>query len=172
MKKNNNKKKKGFSGLWFLAIVILTYVILIFYNYSKTVEALKTGGEIFLKIVPVLIGIILFMGIINYFLSAKKVIKYLGQESGIKGWIIAAGAGILSHGSIYLWYNLLKDLREKGMSAGLAGVFLYTRAIKLPLLPLMIKYFGLTYVLLISFYIVIASYIEGIVLNLFLPEKL
>lgn len=106
------------------------------------------------------------MGTINYFVNFKKIKKYVGKKSGLKGWLIATIAGILSHGSIYMWYPFLKDLHERGMRSGLVAVFLYNRAIKIPLLPIMIYYFGIKFVILLSIYMVIASIIEGRIIEI------
>ena len=106
------------------------------------------------------------MGISNYFLKPKIVIKYLGGESGIKGWILAILFGILSHGSIYVWYPFLKDLRKQGMRLGLLAVFLYNRAVKIPLLPIMILYFGIPFVVVLMVYMIITSIIEGKILEI------
>jgi uncharacterized membrane protein YraQ (UPF0718 family) len=101
------------------------------------------------------------MGVTNYFINVNKIKKYVGEKSGLKGWVIVTIAGILSHGSIYMWYPFLKDLQKHGMKNSLVAVFLYNRAIKIPLLPIMIYYFGLAYVVVLSIYMVIASIVEG-----------
>jgi uncharacterized membrane protein YraQ (UPF0718 family) len=106
------------------------------------------------------------MGVANYFLKQKTVSKYLGGESEIKGWVLAISMGVLSHGPIYVWYPLLKDLRDQGMRTGLIAVFLYNRAIKIPLLPVMIFYFGIGFVILLSFYMIIASVVEGKIIEI------
>ncbi len=100
--------------------------------------------------------------------NLKTVSKYVGKGSGIKGWFLAISTGILSHGPIYVWYPLLKDLRDKGMRSGLIAAFLYSRAIniKIPLLPLMIYYFGALFVVVLLPYIVIASIVEGEIIEL------
>ena len=97
----------------------------------------------------------------NYFVNPKTVSKYVGEGSGIKGWLLAIFTGILSHGPIYAWYPILKDLREQGMKIGLITVFLYNRAIKIPLLPLMVYYFGIPFVIILTGYIIIASIVQG-----------
>jgi phosphoenolpyruvate carboxylase len=47
------------------------------------------------------------------------------------------------------------------MRASLAAVFLYSRAIKLPLLPLMIQYFGTNYTLVLCLYLLGFSFVSG-----------
>lgn len=72
----------------------------------------------------------------------------------------------LSHGPIYLWYPLLKELRNQGMRSGLVAVFLYNRAIKIPLLPLMVYYFGAIFVVVLLIYMIIASMVEGEIIEM------
>ena len=64
-----------------------------------------------------------------------------------------------------MWYPFLADLKQKGMQPGLIACFLYNRAIKIPLLPAILIYFPLNFVLLLAGLMVLASLIQGIVLN-------
>ena len=79
--------------------------------------------------------------------------------------MVAIVAGILSVGSIYMWYPLLKDLEEKGVEKGLIATFLYNRAIKIHLIPLMILYFSGKFILLLTILMIIASVIQGVIIN-------
>ncbi len=128
--------------------------------------SLMLTGNLIIRIIPVLIFVVFLMGIMNYFVSPKRVLHYVGKGSGIKGWFLAIGTGILSHGPVYAWFPLLKDLRNQGMRSGLVAAFLYNRSVKIPLLPVMIYYFGLTFVIVLLIYMVIASVIEGKMIEL------
>ena len=118
-----------------------------------------------IKIFPSLLFIILLMGIMNYLVNPRTVSKYVGKGAGIKGWFLAIFTGMLSHGPVYAWYPLLRDLRNQGMKSSLIAAFLYNRAIKIPLLPLMIYYFGTRFVLIFVFYIVVASIVQGMIIQ-------
>jgi len=168
MKKSSREKKgkRRWPGFIFLALVIVTYCILFILSRENVYRSLKVSGNILVNLIPVFIVVILFMGISNFFLKPKSVSRYLGKESGIKGWFIAAIAGILSHGPIYIWYPVLKEFRQKGMRTGLLGVFLYNRAIKIPLLPLLIYYFGTVFAVLLLIWMIIASLAEGKILEI------
>jgi len=72
---------------------------------------------------------------------------------------------VLSTGPIYMWYPLLADLKNKGLSYGLIACFLYNRGIKITLLPIAIFYFGWKYVLVLSLAMIFVSIIQGILLN-------
>ena len=70
---------------------------------------------------------------------------------------------MLSVGPVYAWYALLGEMRGKGMRSALIATFLYSRALKLPLLPLMIHYFGVAYTLVLSVYLLVFAIIGGLV---------
>jgi len=159
-------KRESYYGLYFLGAVIFLYIVLFLLKPESIQKALEASGTVLIQIAPVLILIIFFMGILDYLVKPKTVSKYVGKGSGIKGWFLAISAGMLSHGPIYIWYPLLKELREQGMRNGLIAVFLYNRAIKIPLLPLMVYYFGMVFVVLLLCYMIIASILEGKVIEM------
>ncbi len=166
-KKRNKNVYYGFS---FLGIVIILYIVLFFFNPENIYASLHESQNVIIQILPILVLVIFMMGVANYFLKPKIVSKYLGVESGAKGWLLAISIGILSHGSIYIWYPLLKDLRDHGMRVGLVAVFLYNRAIKIPLLPVMVLYFGISFVIILTVYMTIASVAEGIIIEMIEPK--
>ena len=169
--KGEKRKWDKHYDLYFLVSVIFLYLLLSFFDPESVYNSLKVTGNIFIQIIPVLLFVILFMALIDYFLHPKTVAKYVGKGSGIKGWFLAISTGILSHGPIYVWYPLLKELRDQGMRSGLIAAFLYSRAIKIPLLPLMVYYFGALFVVVLLPYIVIASLVEGEIVEIIESRK-
>lgn len=155
------RTRDKYYGIYFLGSVIFLYLALFLFKPESTQNALKAGGNLLIQVAPILFLIIFFMVILDYFVNPKAVSKYVGKGSGIKGWFLAISTGILSHGPIYLWYPLLKELRDQGMRSGLVAVFLYNRAIKIPLVPLMVYYFGAIFVVVLFVYMIIASVVEG-----------
>jgi uncharacterized membrane protein YraQ (UPF0718 family) len=159
-------EKKRWNSLYFLGPIIIIYLLLFCVNFENASNSLKASGEILIKLIPVLFLVILLMGLLNYFLKPKAISKYLGKGSGVRGWLLSIFVGIISHGPIYVWYPLLKELRKQGMREGLAAVFLYNRAIKIPLLPVMIYYFGIAFTVILLVFTVIASLIEGKIIEM------
>lgn len=158
------------SGLIFLGIVAGLYIASFAVDSAATEEALRASGTILYDILPVLAAVVAMMAAVNYLLRPKQVAVHLGASSGAKGWLLAVIAGIVSHGPIYVWYPLLQELQDKGMRPGLSAVFLYNRAVKVPLLPVMIYYFGVTYVAVLMVAMVGASLAEGKLVDLALTE--
>jgi len=173
MKQKENTKKAGkkrkeekYHGIYFLGSVVFIYLLLFLFQPENIEKSLKASANILIQICPALFLIILLMGIMNYFVNPKTVSRYVGKGSGIKGWFLAISTGILSHGPIYAWYPLLGELRDQGMKSGLIAVFLYNRAVKIPLLPLMAHYFGILFVVMLSGYMIIASIIQGSIVQM------
>ncbi len=105
------------------------------------------------------------MGLIAALMHTKNFFHLLANQSGIKGWTIAVIGGILSHGSSYIWYQMVANLREHKVRDSLIITFLYTRAIKLPWLPLMMSYFGFTFTVLLTFYIISGAIVQGLLVE-------
>lgn len=166
MKNKPQKRiKKGAGGWLFLAIVLLIYGVTALFDSELALKAMTSFIQLLDKVLPVLLIVFILIFIINLLLEPARVKKYLGSRSGIFGWLTAIIGGVLSTGPIYPWYALLKDLREKGMKTSLAAVFLYSRAVKLPLLPMLVHYFGITYTMVLVGYLIIFSVINGLVME-------
>ncbi|KYK27177.1 hypothetical protein AYK26_00595, partial [Euryarchaeota archaeon SM23-78] len=127
--------------------------------------SLKFFLEIIKKIILIFILIFILLVIVNRFMTPKKFIKYFGKKSGAKGWLVAIIGGTISTGPLFLWYPLLNDLKNHGVRTGLIATFLYNRAVKPALLPLMIFYFGLAYTIVLAVVMMIASLFQGLIVE-------
>jgi len=157
--------EKSYTGWYFLSGVILTYIIILLIDSKQIIFALIFFSRIILQVIPIILLVFILMALTNYFVKHKTLIKYMGKKSGIKGWIISIVAGIISTGPIYMWYPLLSELEKQGVRKGLIATFLYNRAIKIPLLPMIILYFGLVYTIVLSVVMVIVSIFQGLVIE-------
>ncbi|MEJ2392383.1 MAG: permease [Gammaproteobacteria bacterium] len=160
-----NEHTKSVRGGWlFLLLVVAVYGVIAISNVELIGQALNFFVKAMRSVWPVLIIVFLLLLAADMLLKPAWIKRHLGGKGGIKGWLIVAMAGVLASGPIYAWYALLKDLREKGMRASLAAVFLYSRAIKLPLLPLMVHYFGGAYTVVFCLYLFAFSIVSGLLM--------
>ena len=164
--KPTKKPQKRSYRWYFLAGVLVFYLGLLPFAPAGVRKSLWTSGGILLRIIPIFVLVLVFMTAIHYFLTPKSVSKYVGKGSGLKGWLLAILTGILSHGPIYAWYPALQELRQHGMRSGLAAAFLYNRAIKIPLLPVIVYYFGVKYVGILLGCMILASVLEGMIIEM------
>jgi uncharacterized membrane protein YraQ (UPF0718 family) len=163
--------EQSYTSWYFLGIVILAYIIVLFIEPEAIVPSLKFFLSIITKIIPVFIVIFILLVLFDLFITPKTIVKHLGENAGVKGWIYSIIGGILSTGPIYMWYPLLNDMQKKGVNNGFIATFLYNRALKPALLPLFIYYFGLLYVVVLSIVMVIVSVLQGFVVDKFVGKN-
>ena len=164
-KEIQRKKAKSRSGLIMLSVVGCLYLLTFYFNAEAGKAALFTGWEIVKTITPILLAVFFLMSLLNTFIDSKSISRHLGEQSGVRGWMIALVGGILSHGPAYVWYPMLSDLRDHGARDGLVVAFFYTRSIKLPWLPLMISYFGWAFTVVLTLLVIFSAWIQGLIVN-------
>jgi len=152
-------------GVIFLLVVSCLYAVAFLVDIKLAQNALTFAARLFYHLLPVLLLILVLIFVSNLLVKPDWVRANVGKGSGIRGWTVAVVGGILSVGPIYAWYALLRDLKAKGMRTALIAVFLYNRGIKLPLLPLMIHYFGMAYTLILAIYMTLFSLLSGILVE-------
>ena len=158
------------SWIFFVAIV-LVYIIFYFFSPMLWLKSVMVFWDTIVKIIPIFIFVYLIMLLTNYYVTPKVAVKYLSRSSGLKRWLVSVIGGIISTGPIYMWYPMLKDLKERGVSYGFIAAFLYARAIKPALIPLMIFYFGLKLTIIVTVVMIIFSILQGIFVELLVKDE-
>jgi len=158
-------KKIEFKGLKFLLLVILILIAIALFDSSSFYKILQKFGAISYRLIPIFTLVITLTALINYFLKPKKIMKYFGKESGALGILYALIGGIISHGPMYAWYPMLQDMQRHGLKNSLIAIFLYARAVKLPLLPFMIALFGIKFTIIANLYIILFAIIQGFLID-------
>ena len=149
----------------FFALMLIAYLFVAILDFSIFTKALIFLYALTEKMVPIVLFVFFLLFIINVFIKKERITKYLGTGKGAKGWIISIIAGLTSAGPIYAWYPLLRDLKEKGVSINFIAVFLYCKGVKFPLLPILIAYFGLVYTLVLTFVMIFAAVLQGLIIS-------
>ena len=157
-------EKIGVSGIFILSLLIF-YLITFFVRPKIFSTAINFSIETSLKVLPIMLLVFLLVFLSNFFITSSKIKKHFGEEAGIKGWLLSIFGGIISSGPVYMWYPLLADLKEKGMKNSFIVAFIYARAIKIQILPLMLFYFGFKFTIIFNILILIFSPINGFVVE-------
>jgi len=163
MEKKTGLKSRG--SLLFLLVVAVLYAIAFLLDAKLAVAALELTGELLYQLIPILVIVFVLIFISNLLVHPDWVRAHVGKKSGIRGWAIAVVGGVLSVGPVYPWYALLRELRDHGMRTALIAVFLYNRGIKLPLLPLMVHYFGMAFTVVLVIYLTLFSLLSGLIME-------
>ena len=169
MKNKNKKNKKG--GIKFFIIILALYFVLFLYNQESAVAVFFDFMEMNKKVLPLLFFVFLAMIFVNIFLTEDALKKHLGEGRGLKGFFYATIAGILVSGPPYVLYPMLGELKKKGLSNYHLAIFLYNRNVKIPFFPALVLYFGLAYSVILSMYIIIFSFFNGIILSTLVKDE-
>jgi len=164
-------KRKSRSGPILLGIVAALYLVTFSLNRGAGMAALAAAGATLKMIAPILLVVFFLMALLNTFVKPKSIAKHIGKQSGLRGWLIVLAGGVLSHGPGYVWYPMLADMRNHGARNGLVIAFFYARAIKLPWLPVMVSYFGLSFTLLLTLYVIVGAWLQGLIADRLLSKS-
>ena len=153
------------TGRHFLILLTAIYLGLAAVDFDLFLRAISVFAKLLSNVLPVLVLVLVIMSLLNLTIKPGMAKRMLGKGSGLRGWTFAVVGGVLSSGPIYVWYPLVAELREKGMRNSLVAAFLYARAVKVPMIPLMVYYFGWNFTLLFTLYLLIFSVLNGILVE-------
>jgi uncharacterized membrane protein YraQ (UPF0718 family) len=154
----------------FPALVLAVYAVLLVAVPDKTWIALKASVNVLRAVSVPLTLVFVVMFLLNLFVRPARVAGLLGRAAGIRAMLLSTAAGIISVGPIFAWYPLMKKLKQEGAGEGPIAVFLYGRAVKPFLLPLMIAYFGWPYAAILTLLTVAASLVLGYTMGIIADE--
>lgn len=153
-------------GSWFFLLSVLgLYLGVHFINPGYSAACFDYFINALIRLLPAFGIMFLLLWLFNLSAAAPRIAGLLGRYAGFKGWLFAMGGGILSMGPMYLWYPLLRDLKSKGMRTSLLAAFLYSRAVKIPMLPFMLHYFGSVYTILFVVHVLLFSIASGLLME-------
>ncbi len=163
--------EKSRFGIYFLAVTIVFYLIVGFIKFNVIGIALENFLQIFVKILPILVIIYLLMVLTDYYLNKEKITNISKNLGSFKSWVIFIFGGILSSGPIYMWYPFLADLKNKGIRTEYLVAFLYNRAIKIPLIPMMLMVFNPYFIAILFIVMIFSSIIQGKIVEVLIKNE-
>ncbi len=155
------RRSSGRGGLIFLGIVVAVYAMVLGFSPETGLQALAFSASVFRKLAVPLSLVFVALVLTNLFLKPHDISLLVGKDSGLKGSLLSLLAGVLSVGPAYAWYPLLGTVRSHGGGVGQISVFLFGRAIKPFLLPVMIACFGWVFTLSITGLVAIGALVLG-----------
>jgi len=166
LKKQKEKKKKILRDYFIMLAVIIAYIVIYFVFPSKGAVSLKSSWQFFIEMIEVLPAITILIGILSVWATHELVSKYLGKESGFKGFLIALVLGTLPAGPLYVAFPIAKALRLKGASVGNMVTYLSVfAAIKLPQILMEWRFLGWKFTALRYIFTVILIYFMSLLVD-------
>ena len=124
-------------------IAIISFLIAFIKDRKKAMKSLKIAGKSFLKILPMALIIIIFIGLFLGFVSSRDISKFIGDQSGFTGMLLVGAAGAVIYIPSLLAFPLAASLLESGASISAVAAFITTLTmIGAITLPIEIKEMG------------------------------
>ena len=122
------------ASITFYTIAIILVIVSSIKDKQKTKFALIKAYKSFMGLMPSLIAMVIFVGLLLTFVSPSTIGKVLGEDSGFKGIMWAFILGTIGAGPTYGAFPVAALLIKKGARIAYAIFFLgIWSAVKLPL---------------------------------------
>lgn len=126
-----------------LIITALALIASLLADRRKTLTGLKKSLNMFLGILPMLLNVLILVSIALYLVPKETLVKWLGANSGMAGYAIAAAIGSIALIPGFVAFPLAAMLLKSGVGYAVTAVFITTlMMVGILTLPLEIKYFG------------------------------
>ena len=155
-----------------LIITAICLVISLLGDRKKTWQGLKRGIQMFLRILPTFLSVIIVVSILLYLVPEQKMAVWLGDGSGIRGYIAAALIGSISLIQGFIAYPMAGVLVQTGVGYPVIAIFITTlMMVGIMTLPVEARYFGLRVALarnsLALVFALLVGLLMGLLWNLF-----
>ncbi len=129
------------------------------------VLSLKTAASVALIIASVFAA----LGLFGVLVDKQAVGRRLGHGTGVKTLLVAAGFGTVLVGPVYAVFPLLKAFREHGARWGVIVAIMTAWAVKVPMIPLEMRFLGWEFSLVRSVLTVIVAVLMGLLFDRIMP---
>lgn len=125
------------------AITIVILVISYTRDKKKTFTALKKGWKSLENILPQFLSILIIIGIMLAMLTPAVISRFVGQQSGWWGMLVASIVGSTAMIPAFIAFPLTAALLKSGAGLMQIAIFISTlMMVSVVTLPVEIKYFG------------------------------
>lgn len=160
MKNNIIKLVKVLIGV---AVVFIAFRLLFPERFNPAVDMSVLYAKEMISIFP---AVLLMMGLADVWIPADMVKKYLGEEAGIKGKLLAIVFGTLPTGPMYVAFPLAAELLRKKASISNIIIFLGVWAsLKIPQIGVEIQFLGIRFAVLRFIFTLISVVLIGLIIE-------
>lgn len=131
------------TAIVFISVCGILSLVSFLIDRRKTWEGFKRGFRMFWNMCLPFINILILVSLVLYFISPELITRYLGAESGVTGFAIAAIVGSITLIPGFISYPIAGGLIQQGASYAVVATFMTTlMMVGVVTLPLEIRYFG------------------------------
>jgi len=147
----------------------LCLIVSLIVNRQKTWAGVKKGALMFLRLLPTLVLMLALVSVVLYLIPEEKLSKYMGEGSGIAGWVTAALFGSVALIPGFIAYPLCGILIKSGVAYSVIAVFITILMMTGFLtLPVEARFFGWRVSILRNLVSLVAALLIGLIMGFFL----
>lgn len=137
---------------------------------DKAVAALRFSVETMASVALIIGSVFSALGLFGVLVDKQAVGRRLGSGSGIRPLLVAAGFGTVLVGPVYAVFPLLRAFRDHGARWGVIVAVMTAWAVKIPMIPLEMRFLGWEFSLVRSLLIVAVAILMGVVFDRLMPH--
>ena len=131
------------NAIIFITLSVVLSAISFVFDRKKTLMGFKRGWKMFGNVLLPFLNILILISVVLYFIPPSLITQYLGANSGVLGFSIAALVGSITLIPGFISYPIAAGLIEQGASYAVVATFMTTlMMVGVVTLPLEITYFG------------------------------
>ena len=150
----------------FIVLAVLGLSVLAIVDFSLSIKALEHSFDSLLSMLLVIPPIFILIGLFDVWVERETMIKLMGENSGIKGMVIAFLVAAFSAGPTIAAFPIAAMMLKKG--AKYTNVLFFVMvwsSLKLPIVIFQITTIGLTLTLIINLTMLAVFVLGAIVAN-------
>jgi uncharacterized membrane protein YraQ (UPF0718 family) len=157
------------NAIIFISLSIALTVLSLLLDRKKTLMGLKRGWNMFKNVLLPFLSILVLVSVLLYIIPPRLITEYLGANSGVLGFSIAAVVGSITLIPGFISYPIAAGLIQQGASYAVVATFMTTlMMVGVVTLPLEIRYLGRTAALMRNALNFVAAIIIGLAVGLIL----
>ena len=108
----------------FFIAVTVSLIILFFINYQAGIKAVEITAFSFKKMILIIPPIFILLGLLDTWVPKATMVKYMGENSGIKGVFLSLFIGSSAAGPLYGAFPVAAIFMKKGVKFSNIIIFL------------------------------------------------
>jgi uncharacterized membrane protein YraQ (UPF0718 family) len=133
------------NAIIFVSLSVALTALSLVLDRKKTLMGLKRGWNMFKNVLLPFLSILVLVSVLLYLIPPSVITRYLGANSGVLGFSIAAVVGSITLIPGFISYPIAAGLIDQGASYAVVATFMTTlMMVGVVTLPLEIRYLGRT----------------------------
>jgi len=160
------KKSKKIVQLLLVGLFAVGVGISFLYDYGPGVRSGREFGNVIIEMLKILPCAFILIALFEQWIKRETIIRHLGDDSGIRGYLWALLLGSMTVGGLYVAFPLAYTLGKKGASLKVVFSFLgFAGVCRIPMTLFEVSVLGLKFTLIRLAVAIPLMLIVGIVLG-------